>query len=97
MSILTAAKSATMTDKTIAMDMLFSSTAALQGLCTATAATTCPDLKRLFEDFLTQGLQSHEAIATYTADREWSKPMAAPDDQLKIALSDADGLIGMKM
>lgn len=86
-------KPKTISDRTIALDMLAGAKAASNFLCTAALAANNPDLKRLYKDFLQESIAGADALDTYIADQEWMNPFDSPEEQLRAALRDADELI----
>jgi spore coat protein CotF len=85
------------TDKLIAQDAAIAASGSIASLSAMVATTACPDLKRLFQSYLEQSITSQTTINTYIVDRGWAKPFISPEDQLRMAIEDADSLIAMKL
>jgi spore coat protein CotF len=83
-------------DKYIAKNMFLGATASVSSMATVTASTSNPDLRRLFASFAQQAMMEQETVGIYVQDRGWADPFAEPDEQLKMAVSDADELIAVR-
>ncbi len=96
MGVLSPAKPKTLTDKVIAGQLQNASAAATSMLCALSQAASNPDLKRMYKTFGQETQLSLEAIQTYIADQGWSKPFGTPEEQLQMALQDADSIIAVQ-
>ncbi len=96
MPIMTMGKTQQLTDRVIALDMLGKAAAGAESLYWASVMAHNPDLKRLYTGFLQQGMAAIGGLQTYVTDQGWAKPFASPDDQLKMALENADSMIAVK-
>lgn len=85
-----------MTDKVIAFEMFWGAAASVQSLSGAAITATHPDLRRIFKEYLQENLIEHETLATYVQDQQWMNPFDTPENQLQLALADADEVIPVR-
>lgn len=96
MPLMTIGKAQQVTDRVIALDMLGKASAGAESVYWASVMAHNPDLKRLYSGFLQHGMAAIETLETYVTDQGWAKPFASPDEQLQMALENADSAIAVK-
>lgn len=56
---------------------------------TATLESATPEVRRMFGEFLTQSVMSHETLTALTIKKGWYKPYQNPDEQISQAYQQA--------
>ena len=84
-----------MTDRLIAMQLLTGISASTNVVCSMAISAHNPDLKRLYEDYLKDDQAGVKALEQYVIDQGWLKPYDSPEEQLKLAIENAEALISV--
>ncbi|MGI6514416.1 MAG: spore coat protein [Syntrophomonadaceae bacterium] len=56
---------------------------------TATLESATPEVRRMFSEFLTQSIMSHESLTNLAIKKGWYKPYQSPDEQITQAYEQA--------
>ncbi|MGI6549878.1 MAG: spore coat protein [Syntrophomonadales bacterium] len=55
----------------------------------ATLESATPEVRRMFSEFLTQSVMSHETLTNLAIKKGWYKPYQNPDEQVSLAYQQA--------
>ena len=55
----------------------------------ATLVSATPEVQRMFSEFLTQSIMSHESLTNLAIKKGWYKPYQSPDEQITQAYEQA--------
>ncbi len=80
---------AQITDEMLANISLQGSKGASAAYLTATLESATPEVRRMFGEFLTQSVMSHETLTNMAIKKGWYKPYHTPDEQVSQAYQQA--------
>lgn len=81
------------TDQVIANDALVAAKGAASAYLTAALESATPDVRRVFGEYLSQCLMSHEAMTALCIKKGWYKPYMAPEEQIAETFSQAEWVL----
>jgi spore coat protein CotF len=80
-------------DKVIAYNAAAGAATAAQAYMAAALASTTPEVRRMFSEYMTQSMMGHEALMGLMVKNDWAKPYDTPDSQLQDALQQSQPVV----
>lgn len=88
---------AKLSDKMLAIVSLQGAKGASAAYLTATLESATPEVRRMFGEFLTQSVMSHESLTTLAMRKGWYKPYQNPEEQVSLAYQQASWAFNEEM
>lgn len=81
---------AQLSDEMLANISLNGAKGASAAYLTATLESATPEVRRMFSEFLTQSVMSHESLTSMAIKKGWYQPYQNPDEQISQAYQQAN-------
>lgn len=86
-------ETADQSNEVIANTAMAASKAAATAYFAASLESATPEVRRMYGEYLTQTMASHEALTQLAVARGWYKPYDQPENQLKMSYDQSQQLI----
>lgn len=80
-------------DKVIAFNASAGAAASAQVYLSAALASTTPEVRRLFSEYMTQSMMGHEMLMALMVKNNWAMPYETPENQLSMAVQQAQPVV----